>query len=55
MFIRNLMQVYLLDIKNGKVLKYGPIGKEISADQILLDVRFQLLSIATVEQHKVKK
>jgi hypothetical protein len=43
------------NIKNGKVLKYGPIGKEISADQILLDVRFKLLSIATVEQHKVKK
>ena len=42
-------------VKNGKVLKYGPIGEEISADQILLDVRFQLLSIASIEQHKVNK
>ncbi len=42
------------NIKNGKVLKYGPTGEEISADQILLDVRFQLLSIATLEQHKIE-
>lgn len=43
------------NIKNGKILKYGPTAEEISADMILLDVRYQLLSIATLEQHKITK
>lgn len=43
------------NIKNGKILKYGPTAEEISADQILLDVRFQLLSIASLEKQKVAK
>ena len=41
------------NIKNGKILKYGPTAEEISADMILLEVRYQLLSIATLDQHKI--
>lgn len=40
------------NIKNGKIFKYGPTGEEISADQILLEVRFLLLAIATLEQYR---
>ena len=42
-----------VNIKNGKILKYGPTAEEISADMILLEVRYQLLSIATLEQHMI--
>ena len=41
------------NIKNGKILKYGPTAEDISADMILLDVRYQLLSLSTLEQHKL--
>lgn len=43
------------NIRNGKVLKYRSFGEEVSADRILLEVRFQLLSIASLEQQKLEK
>lgn len=41
------------NIKNGKILKYGPTAENISVDMVLLDVRYQLLSLSTLEQRKL--
>jgi len=44
-------RVHNMNIKNGQTLKYGPTSEEISADTILLHVRFQLLALAKLETH----
>ncbi len=41
------------NVKNGQILKYGPTGEEISADTILLEVRNELLEIASLEKHTI--
>lgn len=41
------------NIKSGQTLKYGPMSEDVSADSILLNVRFQLLALSTVEQREI--
>ena len=38
------------NIKRGQLLKVGPVADEISANSILLEVRSELLRMATVEE-----
>ena len=38
------------NIKRGQLLKVGPVANEISANSILLEVRSELLRMATVEE-----
>lgn len=41
------------NIKKGQLLKAGPIGEEISADTILLEVRKELQGLSLVEECKL--
>ena len=43
------------NLKNGDVLNYEPMAEEISADVILLDVRFHLLKLSTLEKYELNE
>ena len=44
-----------MNVKRGKILNIGHASEELSSDTILLEIRTQLLDLATLEECKVVK
>lgn len=44
-----------MNVKRGKILNIGHTSEELSSDTILLEIRTQLLDLATLEECKVVK
>lgn len=42
-----------VNLKKGQLLKVGPIGEEISADTLLLEMRKELVALSSVEECKL--